>query len=450
MYRFFGQVEAVLLALISFSFFNSAPRDLWRTPHLLLNFVHLFSSQIHRLAHPYPWLLVVHSSPLSHLTFPSSRTFFPAIHTLLWRMVADNQQAQVFPPSSAAHQQIRINPASNVSNSVDHLTSLAPTLTIAKSSFSNLSTGAPHPPQITHMELHDATGAILREFPVNAEANSATHQTHISGQSSLPMSHAPPQQQNPQHPADAKHEPAPVQTNQQAPSAGNHSQHPHPQAPPPNTQNAATSQLTATTDAQGATQPSIANSADAVNKKSSRMPGTKQCPSCHNTIAAAVAKCPKCPHIFREKKEKVKRSGKRGKKNCPKCNFENPSACSSCKNCKHVFRLKLIDKYKAMRPRSNNESAVAAAAAAAHAAANMAHPAHGGVTAVATVPLPAGVAAFPHPIGTQIHQGQVIPPLSQHSIGMHPQQHSVHPTAVAQMHSMPQAGMHPHQTHPQL
>lgn len=104
-----------------------------------------------------------------------------------------------------------------------------------------------------------------------------------------------------------------------------------------------------------------------------------------------------------------------------------------------------------MRPRTNNESAVAAAAAAAHAAANMPHPAHGGVTAVATVPLPAGVAAFPNSISSQIHQGQVIPPLSQHSIGMHhPQQHNMHPTSMAQMHHMPQAGMHPHQTHPQL
>lgn len=84
-------------------------------------------------------------------------------------------------------------------------------------------------------------------------------------------------------------------------------------------------------------------------KKVSRLPGTKVCPQCDSTIAAALAKCSKCTHVFREKKEKVKRSGKRGKKTCPKCGHENPSACSSCKGCSHVFRLKLMDKYRHLR-----------------------------------------------------------------------------------------------------
>lgn len=90
-------------------------------------------------------------------------------------------------------------------------------------------------------------------------------------------------------------------------------------------------------------------------RKPQRLPGTKQCPTCSGIIAAAVAKCPKCGHVFREKKQKPKRSGKRGKKNCPKCKKENPSACSSCKTpgCGHVFRLKLMDRYKTMRPRNN-------------------------------------------------------------------------------------------------
>lgn len=90
-------------------------------------------------------------------------------------------------------------------------------------------------------------------------------------------------------------------------------------------------------------------------KKTSRLPGTKVCPECDSTIAAALAKCSKCTHTFREKKEKVKRSGKRGKKTCPKCGHENPSACSSCKGCSHIFRLKLMDKYRQLRgPRDGN------------------------------------------------------------------------------------------------
>ena len=80
--------------------------------------------------------------------------------------------------------------------------------------------------------------------------------------------------------------------------------------------------------------------------KKKRQPGTKICPSCNSTIAAALAKCNKCTHVFREKKEKIKRSGKRGKKVCPTCSHENPSACSQCQNCKHIFRLKMIEKYR--------------------------------------------------------------------------------------------------------
>lgn len=191
-----------------------------------------------------------------------------------------------------------------------------------------------------------------------------------------------------------------------------------------------------------------------ISKKPARMPGTKQCPSCQNTIAAAVAKCPKCPHVFREKKEKVKRSGKRGKKNCPKCQFENPSACSSCKNCKHVFRLKLMDRYKAMRPRQPSETAAAAAAAAAHAAANMAHATHAGITAVSTVPLPAGVATYPNQMAQSmaqsIHPGHMglMQPVGPTLSIAHP--HQVH-GSVPQIH-LPQQGMpmQHHQTHPQL
>ena len=62
-----------------------------------------------------------------------------------------------------------------------------------------------------------------------------------------------------------------------------------------------------------------------------------------------------------------------------------------------------MDKYKAMRPRTANENAVAAAAAAAHAAANMAHGQHSAVTAVSTVPMPAGVAPYPNHISQAMH-----------------------------------------------
>lgn len=190
-----------------------------------------------------------------------------------------------------------------------------------------------------------------------------------------------------------------------------------------------------------------------VVKKAPRMPGTKQCPSCQNTIAAAVAKCPKCPHVFREKKEKVKRSGKRGKKNCPKCNFENPSACSSCKQCKHVFRLKLMDKYKAMRPRQPSESVAAAAAAAAHAAANM-HGQHTAVTAVSTVPMPAAVPGYPTQLSQAMHPQHgmtVIQPVGQHSMALQPGGHTLHPGTMPQIHQMPPHAMqHHHQSHPPL
>lgn len=196
------------------------------------------------------------------------------------------------------------------------------------------------------------------------------------------------------------------------------------------------------------------------SKKSNRMPGTKQCPSCQNTIAAAVAKCPKCPHVFREKKEKVKRSGKRGKKNCPKCSYENPSACSSCKQCKHVFRLKLMDKYKAMRPipRQVSDTTVAAAAAAAQVAASHLHAQHANVP-VSTVPMPAGVPSYGNPLGQVMHAAAtaaahgmpVMQPMAQHTMALPPHSHSLHPASMAQMHQqMPQHPMQPHQTHPQL
>lgn len=187
------------------------------------------------------------------------------------------------------------------------------------------------------------------------------------------------------------------------------------------------------------------------SKKSGRIPGTKQCPSCQNTIAAAVASCPKCSHVFREKKEKIKRSGKRGKKNCPKCKYENPSACSSCKNCNHVFRLKLMDKYKAMRPRQSNDTAVAAAAAAAHAAANIANEQHPAASAVSTVPMPAGVVAYPNQFSQAMHESNaptVIPVSLSHSMNMHPHTRVVHNTDGPQVHSLPQHSMQPH-THPQ-
>jgi len=82
--------------------------------------------------------------------------------------------------------------------------------------------------------------------------------------------------------------------------------------------------------------------------KRGRTPGTKvlrRCPECTNQIPAALSKCPHCNKIFREKKQKGTRSGKRGKKICPKCQFENPAATSTCKNCPHVFRLKITEKY---------------------------------------------------------------------------------------------------------
>lgn len=212
-------------------------------------------------------------------------------------------------------------------------------------------------------------------------------------------------------------------------------------------------------------------------KKSARMPGTKQCPTCRNTIAAAVARCPKCPHVFREKKEKVKRSGKRGKKNCPKCKFENPSACSSCKQCKYIFRLKLMEKYKTMRPsRQGSETSAAAAAAAAVAAAQAAgqaqtsmHAQHPGVPGaihgaipvgvsggVGTMPIPASVSAFPSQLSQAMHMVpppgmSVMAPMPTPSLALPAQSHSLHATNMAQMqHQIPQHPMQPHQTHPQL
>eukprot|EP00172_Hildenbrandia_rubra_P001058 Plantae.Rhodophyta-Hildenbrandia_rubra.ctg16338.p1 GENE.Plantae.Rhodophyta-Hildenbrandia_rubra.ctg16338~~Plantae.Rhodophyta-Hildenbrandia_rubra.ctg16338.p1 ORF type:complete len:395 (-),score=92.23 Plantae.Rhodophyta-Hildenbrandia_rubra.ctg16338:583-1767(-) len=104
--------------------------------------------------------------------------------------------------------------------------------------------------------------------------------------------------------------------------------------------------------------------------KKKRQPGTKLCPTCSSTIAAALAKCQKCGHVFREKKEKVKRSGKRGKKVCPTCSHENPSACSQCQNCKHIFRLKMIEKYR-RHPASAGQTAIHTPQAAAQATQQM-------------------------------------------------------------------------------
>ncbi|KAI0567488.1 hypothetical protein FGB62_2g340 [Gracilaria domingensis] len=191
-------------------------------------------------------------------------------------------------------------------------------------------------------------------------------------------------------------------------------------------------------------------------KKPARMPGTKQCPACHSTIAAALAKCVKCPHVFREKKEKVKRSGKRGKKNCPKCNFENPSACSSCKKCNHIFRLKLIEKYKQMRPRATGATSSAAMAVRAQtvtASLGLPQVQSSNAPAVSTVPLPAGVASFPGSITPAIHASHavsVIPPFSQHQITIHPHTHNVHSTGVSQVHPIPQHPVQQHQPHQQL
>ncbi len=185
-------------------------------------------------------------------------------------------------------------------------------------------------------------------------------------------------------------------------------------------------------------------------RKPSRMPGTKQCPSCQGTIAAAVAKCPKCDHVFRPKKDKPKRSGKRGKKNCPKCSFENPSACSSCKNCKYVFRLKLMDRYKQMRPRTSENAATSAA---------VAHAATLHVQTQATAPQTISSTSLPMPSGVQQYQisqpmhpaHAAIPPLPQHAMSMHHvPQHNVHQTNVQGLHPLPQHQLHPHQQHPQL
>lgn len=200
-------------------------------------------------------------------------------------------------------------------------------------------------------------------------------------------------------------------------------------------------------------------SVETLTKKSTRMPGTKQCPSCRNTIAAAVAKCPKCPHVFREKKEKVKRSGKRGKKNCPKCKFENPSACSSCKQCKYIFRLKLMDKYKAMRPaRQPNDSAAASFhGQQTNVTGAMAGNVPGSVSgSMTTVPIPPGVSSYSNQFSQAMHAAAahgmpVMQSMAPHTIALPPQSHSIHPTNIAQMQQqLPQHPMQPHQSHPQL
>lgn len=271
------------------------------------------------------------------------------------------------------------------------------------------------------MDLHDATGTILPDYSTvndqTAAATAAVAAQHVqTGQ---------PSHQHHQAAQSAKQEPK-----QEVVTIPHH----------PNHSSAMKVSLGSSshqpgTSAQSGPMASLINTAPVpttmqtpVRKKPTRMPGTKQCPSCGATIAAAVAKCPKCHHVFREKKEKIKRSGKRGKKNCPKCGYENPSACSQCKRCKYVFRLKLIDKYKAMRPRQTSDQAAAEAAAAAHAAANIGQGANGeGVQAVSTVPVHPGVATFPNPIAHPLHSHS-IPPL-QHPIALS-QQHSVHSTSM--------------------
>lgn len=187
-------------------------------------------------------------------------------------------------------------------------------------------------------------------------------------------------------------------------------------------------------------------------RKATRMPGTKQCPTCQGTIAAAVAKCPKCDHVFRPKKDKPKRSGKRGKKNCPKCQYENPSACSSCKQCKYVFRLKLMDRYKQMRPRTNENVATAGSAAVAHVA-SMGHSQAQPPQAISstTLPMPSGVQQYTQ-ISQPMHpQHPAIPPMPQHGMSMHHvAQHNVHQQNVQGLHPLPQHQLHPHQQHPPL
>ncbi|CDF38534.1 unnamed protein product [Chondrus crispus] len=297
-----------------------------------------------------------------------------------------------------------------------------------------------------NMELHDASGTVLQQYPLNSDSD--VNNTHRPSPDTDSAKH----DHNGDQQSDQQQPPPPTTSIPQGVQDQVATANPSVSVQAPNVNLPSVS-------ARSVPQPTGMDSAAAVvpapsPKKPARMPGTKQCPTCHNTIAAAVAKCPKCPHVFREKKEKVKRSGKRGKKNCPKCQYENPSACSSCKNCKHVFRLKLMDKYKSMRPRQQNESAAAAAAAAAHAAANMQHTGQGGaVTAVSAVPLPAGVATYPNQIGQQLHPGHgavsVMPAMQQHPIAMHQHGHNVHSSGVP-MHSLPQHSIHPHQPHPQL
>lgn len=289
------------------------------------------------------------------------------------------------------------------------------------------------------MDIHDASGALLHQLAVSGEPDSVQQQSqqpeHAPQNQHLIQNHHP-SQQTPQDPVQV----ATAEVAQQQQQS---------QQPPPPQQQPSASVLKPVPQ----TAPPAISSPMSNQRKPSRMPGTKQCPSCQNTIAAALAKCPKCPHVFREKKEKVKRSGKRGKKNCPKCTFENPSACSSCKNCKYVFRLKLMDKYKQMRPRQTSDTAAAAAAAAAHAAANMTGQ-HAGVTAVSTVPMQAGVASYPNAVAQPGHPAHaavsVMPPLGQHPMSAYPHPHNVHATGVPQMHTMPHNTMPHHQTHPQL
>lgn len=294
------------------------------------------------------------------------------------------------------------------------------------------------------MELHDASGTVLQQYPLNGEGDAQQQQQQGQQQQQQVAAQQGKQEHQVQQTEQHEGQQSQANPNQGQPQTGANT------AATAGGSNVGSAAVVVTPGEQQAG----ASGQATVPKKPTRMPGTKQCPTCHNTIAAAVAKCPKCPHVFREKKEKVKRSGKRGKKNCPKCQYENPSACSSCKKCKYVFRLKLMDKYKAMRPRQqSNESAAAAAAAAALAAANMAHASQSAVTAVSTVPLPAGVATYPNQMGQQMHPGhagvQVISPLPQHPIAMHQHGHNVHSTGVP-MHPMPQHSMHPHQPHPQL
>lgn len=276
------------------------------------------------------------------------------------------------------------------------------------------------------MELHDTSGGILASFGNAADdgVQQSVGQTVPGAQGALPIGLS-------QGLATAPAAPVRVETNTGAPAA-----------PGP-----------AAGDAAGsvpAPQPA-ALAPPKEMRKQPRMPGTKQCPSCQATIAAAVAKCPKCAHVFRPKKDKPKRSGKRGKKNCPKCAHENPSACSSCKKCGYVFRLKLMDRYKQMRPRASVAGNPAVAAAAAHAVAMGAATTPAASVATTSLPMPSGVQQYTIAQGAGMGgHPHAIPPLAQHGVTMH-QLPAHHVAQGAQgLPHLPPHQMHPGGQHHQL